>query len=69
MYNTCVSVCGEFQKIHSFLNKCRLIQKPHIKPIEIVKEYFINKISFSSLSFGKSLLLFQIVGVRDMKYV
>ena len=38
-------------------------------PIEIVKEYFIIKIIFSSLSFGKSLMLFQIVGVRDMKYV
>ena len=38
-------------------------------PIEIVKEYFIIKINFWSLSFGKSLLLFQIVGVRSMKYV
>ena len=56
-------------KIHSFLNKCRLIQKPHIMLIEIVKEYFIIKINFWSLSFGKSLLLFQIVGVRSMKYV
>ena len=56
-------------RIHSFLNKCRLIQKPHIMLIEIVKEYFIIKINFWSLSFGKSLRLFQIVGVRSMKYV